>query len=585
MEEHITAGPKALAAMARLLGLSGAGKGWRLDGFCWTRTEQGYPRGDESVRLSLMKGAHRLVFYLLSKTAANPHVRAAGLSIRAEVQPGAAIKRFLEAFAATLGKQSLADVFKLIERDPESFREKIPVGREGDHLVVPYVGAPIGLIEAGWRNFFCDQDFDVLLGVPYSVPDRAVTLEYADLECFNARPQRSFQKWSFRDWPVDGTDGKHLAVDKEEPLIRAELEEKDMILGSGEKADALVEEVRRLASAGNYLVVTHLCTPIILGDDFNGLARRLEEASGSTAVSWGQKDRDQKDNFGEFFSSVLSRSGFFDTPGDPEAVNLFHFPWDLREEMIRPFLDEIGLKVNVCMFPDVHFPSIEDIPKAAVQIFCEKSSQTDRVLEIIKKTSRKVVTVRAPYGIEGTRECLRGIAKAAGKEKRFEAAWAGRLEAVMPSWEKMKKEARGLRVAFVVTESTLPMLSKLRFGQGAPLLTMLLEMGFGIDFLYYERHGEMPELPGALAGSRVTTFRSPWELEKALRGGEFRAVYSDIFFDWRLSGAGKARFSARDFGLGLKGALRSFERMLAVCRLPFYHRYGSRLARIRSRAA
>ena len=46
-----------------------------------------------------------------------------------------------------------------------------------------------------------------------------------------------------------------------------------------------------------------------------------------------------------------------------------------------------------------------------------------------------------------------------------------------------------------------------------------------------------------------------------------------MFFDWRISRAGKARFSSKDFEMGLGGALRTLKRLLSVCRLPFYRRY------------
>lgn len=353
-----------------------------------------------------------------------------------------------------------------------------------------------------------------------------------------------------------------------------------MVMGTGEKADDLVSEVRRLADAGNYMVVTHLCTPIVMGEDFQGLARRCEDEVGGTAVSWSQKDRDRGDNFGDHFRALLGRPGFFAGPGDAAAVNLFHFPKDFRERELRPFLEEMGLKVNVCVFPTVDFPSLDHIPRARWQIFCEKSSYTDKTLELMADFPRPVVRARAPYGVEGFRECLRGIAAAVGKQSEFEAAWAKRLASFLPSWETRRRDAARHRLAFVVSQSSLPRLLELRYGHGAPLADMLREMGFGIDLLYYDRHGKAPELPLGLRNARVETFRSPWELSRSLREGEFRAVYSDIFFDWRISGAGKSRFSSRDFEMGLEGAGRSLERLLNACRLPFYRRHARHLGRL-----
>jgi len=76
----------------------------------------------------------------------------------------------------------------------------------------------------------------------------------------------------------------------------------------------------------------------------------------------------------------------------------------------------------------------------------------------------------------------------------------------------------------------------------------------------------------------VTVFRAPWELARALREGDFRAVYSDIAFDWRIMRAGKARFSSKDFEMGLGGAMRTFRKLLSLCRLPFFRRYAAHLA-------
>lgn len=350
-----------------------------------------------------------------------------------------------------------------------------------------------------------------------------------------------------------------------------------MVMGTGERADALVAEVRKRAKPGDYLLFTHLCTPIIMGEDFSGLARRCEKEIGGSSVSWSQKDRDENDNFGAHFRSLLGAPGFFDGPGDPALVNLFHFPKRVREEELRPMLASLGLKIGVCVFPDVSFPALPSLAKARWQVFCERSSYPTRVRELLAGSPRPVVPAPAPYGVEGTRRCLRAVAAAAGKEETFDATWAEKMSAFLPRWEELRREAAGHRLAFVVSEATLPRLLALRYGHGAPLAAMVLEMGFGVDLVYYDRHGEPPVLPAALEDARVAVFRSPWELERALREGDFAAVYSDIVFDWRVTRAGKARFSSKDFEMGLEGALRTFEKLLPLVRLPFYRQYSEHL--------
>ncbi|MDD5628823.1 MAG: hypothetical protein PHU21_07155, partial [Elusimicrobia bacterium] len=230
-------------------------------------------------------------------------------------------------------------------------------------------------------------------------------------------------------------------------------------------------------------------------------------------------------------------------------------------------------------FPDVDFSAVASLPRAQAQVFCEASSYQAKLKELLAKSPRPVVEAPAPFGLAGTRKCLAAVAAATGRAAALDKLWKKKLAAVQPEWERMKAQAKGLRLAFVVSETTLPRLWSVRHGQGAPLMRMISEMGFPVDFLYYAPHAETPELPEPASGAAVTPFRTPRELELALRGGSFQAVYSDICFDWRISSAGKARFSSKDFEMGLAGALRSFQRLLDLCRLPFYARYGGHLPR------
>ncbi|HAZ07004.1 MAG TPA: hypothetical protein DCZ01_00455 [Elusimicrobia bacterium] len=564
MIRHVTAGPRALRAAALRLGLGESAAGWRLDGLC--------VEGDRGVRVCLKSGSHELSFVLGPEKAGLE-----GLATPAQM-------RLLALAAKRLGGGRLAEVKAEIDADPESFVEELEDGEAGDRVRVPYVAGPMSLLEAGWRNFFADQDYEVLLGYPELKMNKTIYARYSDRECLYSWSGNDPRKWSFFAYPVRVPSDSFGATVFRTGIVM-ELEERDMVLGAVEKADALVESVAR-ASAGSdadFVVFNHFCTSIVMGEDSGSITRRIKEASGLTTVCWSHGDRDQLNNFGEHFRALFARPGFFDVPADKAAVNLFHFPTDFREAELAPLLREMGVKVNTRLFPDVDFPSMENIPRARLQVFCAATSYQSRLLELFEGRPRPVLKVRAPYGIEDTGECLKAVASAAGKEKDFKTVWKKKLAAFKPVWEEMTKQARGYRLAFVVSETTLPMLWKLRHGQGAPMMRMIEEMGFGVDILYYDPHNERLELSQDARCARITTFRTPRELERVLREGSFRAVYSDIFFDWRISSAGKARFSSKEFEMGLDGALRSLRRLLALCRLPFYERYGSCLAGLAGR--
>jgi len=573
---HRLAGPASTAALAKLLGLSRVKDGWTIRSLCGV--------GETNVRLGLSKGEIRLAFYLLPKGAPNAVLETKGLALAAEGEPGPAMKRLMEAMAARLGARTLEDILKLITDDAATFVEMVPGGGSTSALRVPIAAGPINLLEAGWRNFFADQDYEVLLGYPELKMNKTIYARYSDRECLYSWSGNDPRKWSFFAYPVRVPSDSFGATVFRTGIVM-ELEERDMVLGAVEKADALVESVAKasVGSGADYVVYNHFCTSIVMGEDSGSITRRIEAASGLKAVCWSHGDRDQLNNFGEHFKELFAKRGFFDATPDPLSVNLFHFPTDYRDAELVPLLSEMGVTVNTRLFPDVDFPSMEKIPLAAAHVFCAATSYQSKLPELLAGGARPVLTTRAPYGLEDTGECLRAIAKAAGREKAFESVWKEKLGALKPAWEELTARAKSYRLAFVVSETTLPRLWALRHGQGAPMMRMIEEMGFGVDILYYDPHNDGPEMPEDSRCARLTTFRTPDDLTKALREGEFRAVYSDIFFDWRVSAAGKARFSSKDFEMGLEGAVRSLRRLLAVCRLPFYHRYGSHLAGLAGR--
>jgi hypothetical protein len=77
----------------------------------------------------------------------------------------------------------------------------------------------------------------------------------------------------------------------------------------------------------------------------------------------------------------------------------------------------------------------------------------------------------------------------------------------------------------------------------------------------------------------VRAFDSFAMLRQRLQDSPARAFLSYHFYDWRLTEAGKGAFSIQHFEMGLHGAIRTIERLLQVCRNPFYAKYSRFLRR------
>ncbi|MCM2304763.1 MAG: radical SAM protein, partial [Elusimicrobia bacterium] len=350
----------------------------------------------------------------------------------------------------------------------------------------PGVGGEVAALSDGWRNFFCDQDFeDARRPLDWSLA-KTMIVEYSDRECFYSEPARTFGKWSFLDYPFEQPLRHGLGLGGSERSAAAEIGEREIVMGTSPTMDALVDAVGRRAGGAEFVLVNKLCTPLVMGDDLDGLARRCAAACGGTAVEVSMNDALQMNSVEACLRSILSREGFFESSGAPDAVNLFHFPRRFREEAVLPLLRDLGLRANASFYPEMDLAALKDIPKASRHVFCERASDLgDKIRAVLGEGRGEVLTVPAAYGVAGTRACLSAIAAAAGRSAEFEKAWAARIAAFLPAWDERRAEAASRRLAFVVSAETLPGLSELRFGQGAPVLPLVLEMGFGVDLLHY----------------------------------------------------------------------------------------------------
>jgi len=112
-------------------------------------------------------------------------------------------------------------------------------------------------------------------------------------------------------------------------------------------------------------------------------------------------------------------------------------------------------------------------------------------------------------------------------------------------------------------------------------------MGFGIDLLCFDPGGEftancealLEALPEGGDLHRALPFTTPEELHNLLGDPQLTAVFSEYFYDWRLTSTGVGQFHLAFFETGLTGAVDSLERVLNVCSNGFYRRYGRYLKR------
>jgi len=571
---RLIARPGAIASLARLLRIppAEAGRGWYLehaDGL-WS----------ERLKLTLRVGDADFVFHLKPADAEGAFVRSDEVAICFEgTETTPRIERFLHEVARQIKGWSLNGLLALLDED-RSLRDDSQAG----------VSGPAGTHETGWRSFFARGDFEYEARDPIWTGGRTTVLEHGDRECFHSHPWPDAHKWSFFNDPrksLPGPGARDSRLDIE--YIVSEIGEADVVLGAKERLDALLAAARSVADRTELYLVNHLCTPVVIGDDLDGLAWRCEEATGRPVLALSRDAKAEGSTLERLLVLARSRPSREPAPDpDPKRINLLGFPRYFCEDELEPLIVALGLTVNAVQVPEVDLESLGRLDRAGLHLFPEASPFADVLQRRLgERPGARVVPLPAPYGVAGTRACLAAVAAAAGRTEAFEPWWQQRWASTAGPWASACEAAQGFRLALVSDELEMQQLIE-PATMGLPLLPVLDEMGFGLDLLQFTRQSAGTDGSGVPSGLEdrdvaIHPFRNARELHELLAAGRFRAVYSDFACDWRITSAGKASFSRRHFTPGLAGALSSAEALLTVCRLPFFRRYASHLARLPGR--
>jgi len=266
----------------------------------------------------------------------------------------------------------------------------------------------------------------------------------------------------------------------------------------------------------------------------------------------------------------------------PTAVNLVGFPRDPALLELESLLNALGIQLNVTLLPALSPDLIDRLPGAGLNVFHPNELWRGHYDQLMFDSSLQAISPPAPFGRQGTVSWLRAVVEALHLDGDPEAALAAQLAQGQATWNELRREATNHRLAYIVRSSDVRLLTDPAHSWGIPLLEASREMGFTVEVLLQRspdavETAEEKELRATWAEDpdcHVWTFAERQELAQRLQQDSFSAVYSEHFYDRRVTESGCAPFSGQYFERGLAGAERSLQRLLDVCRLPFYRRYG-----------
>lgn len=449
-----------------------------------------------------------------------------------------------------------------------------------------------------WSRFFADEEFAPARDGLVNLLGSSLRIEHGDMECqfvsprgFTARPwfafdagRRRCRKWGHeravvrrdvpgRPAPVIESDPADEAEEARlhaswRPYLSTNILDVDVIEGSTPLLEDLLATVRRRVSP-DVLMVNCTCVPQMVGDDVLHAVER-ERAESAYPILY----KDQRTGVDPYERNVrMMRAAFAAAPPlprDPAAVNLVGFTAGKDRDEIVALLEALGIRVNAVMIPDLAQAQADEWLRAPVQVMYPNPEWQGFYGALFDGIDIRRISPPAPFGPEASREWLRAVARALGREDLLPVIDRDAADWEVREWAPRVERARRHRLGIVCERQRL---GRLEFpgSWGFRLVPVLREMGFGLSLAV------VPD-PGA-AASELESARERWTSEGLaaavvqdeaalaawLSDPAIEAVFSDYFFDERLVRTGHAPFSLRLFEKGRQGAARTLDRLLDRC--------------------
>ncbi len=468
--------------------------------------------------------------------------------------------------------------------DPAETQPEGPDGRPGQPEG-EFGDAPVSTTRWGnplqWHQFFSDFEVERAGLCSLRFTDPIAFVVHGETECMTVEPHTFTPLVGFANlpWPESAAQGG-----PDQRGFFTGLVEQDTIQGGTSKLERALAQAA--AAPGVRLVcLNNTCLPKIIGDDVASTVARARRESGVPILSMNT-DLDSPD---EVYRDLVDQTCASLDRGAQgmEATELALVgtpPGPGRQELIDQ-LGAAGVGSIACLLPEFGVEALTGFLSARTGLVYPHGPWLDLADQLLADLGVPLHPAPSPYGFEGTRRWVRAAAEALGDPGLAERWQTQACQPLLPRWEAARREAAAYRLAMVVDRDSLQRLVQPARLYGFALLPLLEEMGFGLDVLILDG----PD--AADAGSLLAAlerpdrlglhgFASQEELAGLLQDGEFGAVYSEVFFDQRISRAGKAQFHLGMLGMGLGGALAGIRDLIDLCRWPFYRRYGRLLSSI-----
>lgn len=585
----VAAGPATIEAISHLLGLD-LQKTYNLRSVAWC---------DHALEASLpITGEEEVVFRIERRSEDSRGMVLTGnlvMYYRGKDLPRGLVELIERTATQRLEPFSMEELADLVAGDPDLGKPGLampPGVDEGEK--------PDSLLDT-WGESDAYADFFARGEISRSQLDSidhsnfAIFVQHCDAECNHVNPHSIAPIFWLVNYPWEDRLRQNRQPGQvvtnefvEDQMLTTDLVENDVIMGNQDKVRRILEKAGTLSKKlDKTIFFSNTCVPTVAGEDVESEVKRWSAEAGCPLLFLTVTPRSMVNVFHDILVERRLKAEAAVEPAAANMINLVGFPARKEVKEVTSLLKAAGVEVNVTLLPEINFELIEKLPRGAMNVFLLNETWQHLYDQLLFNTKIPAITPTAPFGIKGTREWMKRVIDELKLDLDFDALWTDLFAPYKDKWEELRAQAGEHRICLITRGDEVYNLTTPGSTWGVPIVAMLEEMGFGLDILLKleskkQAQKAAQDVYKVFANPKRHTIKGFDSFDMLLSRMEqspAKAVLTYHFFDWRVTQSGKSPFSLQHFEMGIPGALRTLDRLLGVCRTPFFAKYSKYLKR------
>lgn len=438
-----------------------------------------------------------------------------------------------------------------------------------------------------------------------------VSIHHSERECQWISPnikERAYRFLNFPGWFYNHSFDKYYYLTEEEKKeylewtnqwawmwLSTDLSEEDIIMWKWtDKLTELIDFVVKNAPKNNTKVISFncCCVPRIVWDDIYSVLKRAKEKIDIPFIFQGQLEKTPFEQKIELLEQYIDKIDKNNIKKLKNSISLFWYHENIQQKDLWEELKKFWIKINTSFIPSIDVRLLPLMYKSELFVFSPNSFQKEIFEYPFQSMGTNYITPKYPYSIKYTDDWISSILKELNIDFNKDNI-ARELKDRYKEYVTYVKDKWYSVWIILIWKKELEKLLTPDYMANIDVVGFLEEMWFKVNLYVYDNFTSQKESQREEAykesdwdhneilniikwknkNVNVSFFSNEKWFDDIFKNNKLDLIYSDIYFDDRVTKLWLNQINLKNFYTGYTGAIETIKGLIRLCEMTFYKNY------------